>query len=149
MATPDKIEREITIDAPIERVWALVAEPGWWIGDGDPSDHRHWREGELEVVEDPRHGRFPIRIEAIEPPHYIAYHWAFAFPGEEPHAGNSTRVEFWLSEQDGGILLRVVESGFTSLAMLDEKRNSSFDGNVKGWMKMLDALKMRAEHILA
>ena len=30
----DRIEREIHVDAPIERVFALVSEPGWWIEDG-------------------------------------------------------------------------------------------------------------------
>lgn len=149
METPDRIEREIVIDAPMERVWALVAEPGWWIGEGDPSDHRRWREGDLEIVEDPRHGRFPIRVETVEPPCYIAYRWVFVSPGEAPHAGNSMLVEFWLSERAGGTLLRVVESGFASLAALDEKRREAIDGNIKGWMKMLDVLKSRAEHVLA
>jgi uncharacterized protein YndB with AHSA1/START domain len=30
----DTIERSITISAPLERVWDLVTEPGWWV----PSD---------------------------------------------------------------------------------------------------------------
>ncbi len=28
----DRIERQVTINAPLERVWRLVSEPGWWIG---------------------------------------------------------------------------------------------------------------------
>jgi hypothetical protein len=35
----DRIEREIVIDATVARVWQLVSEPGWWIGDGDRTDH--------------------------------------------------------------------------------------------------------------
>ncbi|MGI9002113.1 MAG: hypothetical protein ACR2GH_10630 [Pseudonocardia sp.] len=33
----DRIEREILINTPLDRVWDLVSEPGWWIGDGDRS----------------------------------------------------------------------------------------------------------------
>lgn len=32
----DSIERNITIAAPIERVWDLVTEPGWWVPDRCP-----------------------------------------------------------------------------------------------------------------
>ncbi|MFD9663074.1 hypothetical protein ACFWAY_15825 [Rhodococcus sp. NPDC059968] len=35
-SSQDRIEREIQIDAPIERVFRLVSEPGWFIGDGEP-----------------------------------------------------------------------------------------------------------------
>jgi hypothetical protein len=29
----DRIERETLIAAPLERVWSLVAEPGFWVAD--------------------------------------------------------------------------------------------------------------------
>lgn len=27
----DRIEQQITINAPLDRVWQLVSEPGWWV----------------------------------------------------------------------------------------------------------------------
>lgn len=27
----DTIERSIAISSPVERVWELVTEPGWWV----------------------------------------------------------------------------------------------------------------------
>ncbi|MGW1006637.1 hypothetical protein [Streptomyces sp. NPDC002520] len=29
----DRIERETLIAAPLERVWSLVAQPGFWVAD--------------------------------------------------------------------------------------------------------------------
>src|SRR6266571_2861451 len=124
MDSPDKIEREIQIDAPLGRVWGLVAEPGWWIGD------------------DPRYGQFPIRVESVEPPHHASFRWASAFPGEDPGAGKSTLIDFWLSERDGGTLLRVVESGFARLADPGAR-----GGNAEGWEQQLVILKRRAERV--
>jgi uncharacterized protein YndB with AHSA1/START domain len=144
MATPDRIEREIHIRAPVARVWELVSEPGWWISDadGDRSGQTRRREDGLEVVDDPRHGRFPIQVVALQPPHRAAFRWAFASPGEAPRPGNSTLVEFFLSERGGGTLLRVVESGFQSLA---GDRDRLYEGNVKGWALETEILRKRAE----
>ena len=33
----DTIERSIAIAAPIERVWELVTEPGWWVPSDSPA----------------------------------------------------------------------------------------------------------------
>jgi uncharacterized protein YndB with AHSA1/START domain len=142
MDTPDRIEREIKIDAQMERVWGLVAEPGWWIGDGDRSGQRRSSERGLQIVDDPRYGQFPIRVLSLEPPRHASFRWASAFPGEDPGDGNSTLIDFWLSERDGGTLLRVVESGFAGVADASER-----DGNAKGWEEQLDILKRRAERV--
>ncbi len=147
MATTDRIEREITVNAPVERVWPLVSEPGWWIGDGDISGQKRYREGELNVVEHPRYGKFPVRVEGVEPNRYVSYRWASSAAGAEPGEGNSTLVEFWLSELTGGAtLVRVVESGFAALAVSEAERTTSVEGNTDGWTQQLDNLKARAEH---
>jgi uncharacterized protein YndB with AHSA1/START domain len=142
---PDKIEQEIDIAAPMDRVWRLVSEPGWWIGDGDRSGQTVHREGEFEIVADPRFGSYPVRVETVQPSTYVSYRWASGFPGENPREGNSTLVEFWLTERDGGTLLRVVESGFASLEIPDAKRAQAVNGNVKGWHQQLGILRRDAE----
>lgn len=145
MDKPNKIEREVDIAAPVERVWQLVTEPGWWIGDGERSGQSRHREGDLEIVEDPKYGRFPVRVESIQPKRYVSYRWAAGSPGQAPADGNSTLVEFWLTEHGDGTLLRVAESGFDSLAVSAEEREQAYNGNVKGWIEQLDIVKADAE----
>ncbi|SDK59442.1 SRPBCC domain-containing protein [Nonomuraea jiangxiensis] len=147
MTVQDRIEREISIEAPLERVWDLITETGWWVGDGDRTGQQRRRDGDLEVVEDPKYGAFPMRVVSVDPRRYVSYRWASGFPGDDPVEGNSTLVEFWLSEQDSGTLVRVVESGFGSLAVTDEARESSVEGNTQGWASQLDLLKERAESV--
>jgi uncharacterized protein YndB with AHSA1/START domain len=137
----DRIEREIQIDAPIERVFALVSEPGWWIEDGPQRSVT--REGDLTVVELPAHGMsFPVLSLTQDPPRYACFR--SAYPGMEPVEGTSTLVEFTLTEQDGGTLLRVVESGYDALTVpCDTTRN------VEGWERELRAAKQRSERVRA
>jgi uncharacterized protein YndB with AHSA1/START domain len=147
MTIPDRIEREITIEAPVARVWALVTEPGWWIGDTDEDwpRQRH-SQGDLEIIDHPRYGRFPVSVETVDPQRHVAFRWASTFPGQDPVEGNSTIVEFWLSErEEGGTLVRVVESGFASLDAPEEVRDQSYEGNVKGWEQELGFLKRHAQ----
>jgi uncharacterized protein YndB with AHSA1/START domain len=146
MTVQDRIEREILIDAPVERVWSLVAEPGWWIGDGDRSAQRRRREGDLDIIEDPRYGVFPIRTEKVEPRDYVAFRW---LPVEGPSEESSTLVEFTLREQDGGTLVRVVESGFAALSVSDEERRKRVEGNTKGWEAQLGILRAAAVRVSA
>ena len=129
----DDIEREIAINAPLARVWALVSEAGWWIGDGDRSKQTRQRESDdIEVVTDPRYGSFRIRTEKSEPHSYVAYRWL-----DDGNERATTLVEFWLAEADGVTTLKVLESGFVSA----EHR----EGNVKGWRAQLDIAKAECE----
>jgi uncharacterized protein YndB with AHSA1/START domain len=141
----DRIERETLIEASLERVWSLVAEPGFWVGDQASVSGTVAREGEVTVVENAEYGDFPIRVEKAEPPTYLAYRWASAFPGEELREGNSTLVEFTLTSEGGKTRLRVVESGFAALAGTEELRSQAVKDNTGGWPQVFDALKTRAE----
>ncbi|MGC5395409.1 hypothetical protein ACPXCP_06605 [Streptomyces sp. DT20] len=42
------------------------------------------------TLKNSEYGDFPVRVEKVEPPTYLAYRWARAFPGVEPGEGNST-----------------------------------------------------------
>ena len=140
----DRIEREIHIDAPIERVFRLVSEPGWFIGDGDPGKTTTTREGDAFVVEFPPYGRFPILPVKSDAPHYVSFRG-----GDDPARplveGTSTLVEFFLSERHGGTLLRVVESGFAAMYPSAERRASALEGNIEGWEMQLAFAKRDAE----
>ena len=140
----DRIEREVAIDASIERVWQLVSEPGWWIGDGDPSNRVVTREGDVVVVDCPPYGRFPVVSVAIDPPYYASYRGGDD-PSQTPAEGTSTLVEFYLTQRDGGTLLRVVESGFSCLHPSAEARAAAVEDNTRGWVMQLGFAKRDAE----
>jgi uncharacterized protein YndB with AHSA1/START domain len=145
LVSEDRIERETLIAAPLERVWSLVAQPGFWVADKASLPGTVAREGESMVAKNAEYGDFPVRVEKVEPPTYLAYRWASAFPGEELREDNSTLVEFTLIPEGGKTRLRVVESGFAALAGSEDLRRRAVKENTGGWPQELDALKTRAE----
>jgi uncharacterized protein YndB with AHSA1/START domain len=141
----DRIERQVLIEAPLERVWSLVAEPGFWVADKATLPGTVAKEGETMLAKNPEYGDFPVRVEKLEPPTYLAYRWASAFPGQELRDDNSTLVEFTLAAEGDKTRLSVVESGFASLVASLEVRDQAVKDNSGGWPVELDALKQRAE----
>ena len=141
----DRIERETLIAAPLERVWSLVTQPGFWVAEEADLAGTEAREGESMVATNAQYGDFPVRVERVEPPTYVAYRWASAFPGQELRADNSTLVEFTLTPEGDNTRLRVVESGFAALAASEELRRRALEDNSGGWPQVLDALRARAE----
>jgi len=147
---PDQIERDIVIEAPVERVWTLITEAehlGRWFGDaGAEIDLRpggaivlRWSDA------DTTHGR----VVAVEPHTRFSYRWApFKAPGrDEPVEGNSTLVEFTLQPEGDGTRLRVVETGFAALAVSEEQRAENHASNTGGWQSELDELREYAEQM--
>lgn len=141
----DQIERETLIAAPIERVWALVAEPGFWASDEANRSGATAKEGESTVARHSQHGDFPVSVEKVDPPHYVAYRWLSAFPGESPREDNTTLVEFTLTEEGDKTRLRVVETGFAKLPTPEDNRQNIISDHTKGWSSCIDELKARAE----
>ncbi|MFC8824124.1 SRPBCC domain-containing protein [Streptomyces sp. NPDC057137] len=99
----------------------------------------------MNVARSAEYGDFPVRVEKVEPPTYLAYRWASAFPGQELRENNSTLVEFTLIPEGDATRLRVVESGFEVLAGSEELRSQAVKDNTGGWPQVLDAFKKRAE----
>ncbi|WP_439681191.1 SRPBCC domain-containing protein [Embleya sp. MST-111070] len=141
----DRIERETLIEASLERVWSLVAQPGFWVADKASLPGTVAREGEEMVAKNPEYGDFPVRVVKVDPPTYLAYRWASAFPGEALREDNSTLVEFMLTAEGGRTRLRVVESGFAALTGSEKLRGKAVEDNTGGWYQELTALKTRAE----
>ena len=130
----DRIERKIDIDASAERVWALISRPGWYINQGAVVNNPVLEtDGDFTVLRHPEHGDFRIRTLSLEPPRYAAFRWL----GEGPE---STLVEFWITERDGGgITLGVAESGFSSLGDDPAEWLRKREENVEGWEQELAA----------
>jgi uncharacterized protein YndB with AHSA1/START domain len=133
----DRIEREIVIAAVPERVWPLVAEPGFWATDDESVHGTLAVEGESMVVRHSEHGEFPMRVEKVDPPRYLAYRWVSAFPGEDLREDNSTLVEFTLTPEGDGTRLRVVESGFAALPTTEANRENVIKDHTAGWEQCL------------
>jgi uncharacterized protein YndB with AHSA1/START domain len=146
---PESIEREVVIAAPIQRVWEVITRPehvGSWFGDaGAEIDLRpggailiHWKD----------YGTGYGVVERVEPPHVFT--WRGALLGEtELRADNCTVVEFTLTEEGGQTRLRVVESGFDTLALPPEKALEQAEGNVEGWRIKTAELRAYAEGVAA
>ena len=146
----DRIERETFINAPIERVWALITEAqhlGRWFGDAGAEIDL--RPGGAMVVRWAEHGASRGRVVAVEPHTRFSYRWApFKDPGgEEPDEGNSTLVEFTLQPEGDATRLCVVESGFGSLAASEEQRATNVKGNTEGWERETGELREYARKV--
>jgi uncharacterized protein YndB with AHSA1/START domain len=133
------------IEASLERVWSLVATPGFWVADEATVAGTVAEEGATLVAKNPNLSEVWVRVEKVEPPTYVAYRWASAFPGEELRENNNTLVEFTLSTEDGKTRLRVVESGFATLNTSEELRGKTIRFNSDGWSQVFDAVTKRAE----
>ena len=148
--TADKIERDILINAPLARVWALITQAehlGTWFGDaGAEIDLREG--GELELRWE-KHGTTRGRIEHVDEPTAFAFRWApYKDPGgAEPVAGNSTLVEFTLVPEGDGTRVRVVETGFASLDTSSAQQAHNYEANSKGWSLELDELAAYATRV--
>jgi len=142
----DRIEREIIIDAPRDRVWAALTEPGHlcrWFGDSAEVDLTPGGKAAFGWSE--YQATHHAVIELVEPPGFLSYRWARP-AGAAVNPGNSTVVAFTLTEaESGGTRLTVAETGFTSLDGGQDERGTAVQENTEGWRKELSELKAYAE----
>jgi uncharacterized protein YndB with AHSA1/START domain len=119
------IEREVELRASPDRVWRALTDPrelAAWFGCTAEFDLRPSGSGHLEW---PEHGRFAMRVEAVEAERRFAFRWA-RDRDVSLDDGISTLVEFTLEPRpDGGTVLRVRETGFV--------RPEDRSDNVEGW----------------
>ena len=145
---PERIEREILIQAPLEVVWAVVTEPehvGGWFSDSATIDLRPG--GETILVWDD-HGTSHGRVVSVEPPTYFAFRWMRG-PDRGYREGNSTLVEFSLTAEGEGTRLRVVESGFRDIDGSDSDKARSAEENRRGWKHELGELRDYVTELVA
>jgi uncharacterized protein YndB with AHSA1/START domain len=140
----DRIEHDIMINAPLDRVWALVSEPGWWVPTAvvAPVDHTP---GHQVVRESEKWGRFPVEVIRIDPKTYAAFRWASHAPGADLTARNTTLVEFRVEPVGDAVRVRVAESGFAVIDAPEAIREQARKDNTGGWQEEMAGLKERAE----
>lgn len=142
---PDRVEREILIDAPPDIVWSVLTEPehvGRWFSDSAAIDLRPG--GELILTWD-EHGAVYWRVERVDPPHFVSFRWLRPMQGDaggvEPLEDNSTLVEFSLGSEGEATRLRVVESGFRELAGSEQENAKDAEEHSRGWELELGELR--------
>lgn len=136
MGFPDRIERTVRVERPVEQVWAAITTAeglGTWFGSSAEVDLRvggsatlHWDGGH----------KAQLRIERIEPPTVFGYTWGiYGLPDGD---ARRTYVEFTLAPDATGTTVTVVETGFAQLA--PDEHDNAFNANVNGWKSELDEL---------
>jgi uncharacterized protein YndB with AHSA1/START domain len=144
----DRIEKKITLRAPVSRVWRAVSDArefGAWFGvefdgpfvAGKPAKGRitpTQADPEVAKLQEPHAGKaFDFTVDRIEPERLISFRWhPFAVePGVDYSKEPTTLVVFELTEVAGGTLLTITESGFDRIPL--ERRAKAFAANEGGW----------------
>lgn len=142
-----RIEKEVLLRAPIERVWDAISDSeqfGRWFG---ARFEGRFREGarvhalmaktemdpEVAAHQEPYVGHsFEVLVDRMDPPRHFAYRW---HPGADTdHDAPDeamTLVTFDLEEVEGGTRLTIRESGFGNLEA--ERRAKALEENQSGW----------------
>jgi uncharacterized protein YndB with AHSA1/START domain len=142
---PDRIEREIRIAASVERVWSAVTEAkhlGTWFGDAGATIDL--RPGGAITLRWEKNATVHGRVERVEPHTVFSFRWLRG-DHDEPEPGNHTLVEFTLTPDDSGTLLRVVESGIRALEMAEAGQREYVNSHEKGWTFELGELRDHVE----
>ena len=152
----DRIEKEVVLRAPLERVWRASSDAdefGRWFGvrfDGPfvagtsvtgvitPTTV----DEDVARAQEPHAGKSDIwQIVAVEPQRRLAFRWHpyGVEDGVDYSAEPTTLVEFTLSETGDGVLLRIVESGFDAIPA--ERRVAAFEANSEGWAAQTELVR--------
>jgi uncharacterized protein YndB with AHSA1/START domain len=144
----DRIEKQIFLRAPQERVWRAISnakEFGSWFGvafEGPFAEGSRLTgkitpttvDPEVAKMQEPYAGKaFDWTVERIEPMRRISFRWhPYAVEeGVDYSKEPTTLIEFELSEAAGGVLLKITESGFDQIPL--SRRAKAFKANEGGW----------------
>jgi uncharacterized protein YndB with AHSA1/START domain len=134
----DRIEKDITLKAPIHRVFAALTDTkefGAWFGVRLDSGEFAAGSTLRGFITSPgyEHLRFSAVVEAVDAPRFMSYRWhPYAIDPEQDYSQEpTTLVSFELSEVPGGTHLRVIESGFENIPVA--RRAEAFRMNANGW----------------
>ena len=138
-ATPstDRIEKNVTLDAPRSRVWRALTEVeqfNAWFGVALESPFAPGAEVSGKITfRGYEHVKMTLWIETIEPERFFSFRWhPYAIePGVDFSAEPTTRVSFTLEDEGAATRLRIVESGFDAIP--ESRRAKAFTMNSKGW----------------
>jgi uncharacterized protein YndB with AHSA1/START domain len=133
----DRIEKQVTYDAPRSRVWRALTEVSQfndWFGVSLTTPFKPGAAitGNMRI-KGYEHMTMTIWIEQMEPERFFSFRWhPYAVePGVDYSAEPTTLVAFTLEDAAGGTKLTIVESGFDAIP--ESRRAKAFSMNEKGW----------------
>ena len=133
----DRIEKQITLDAPRSRVWRALTEVkqfNAWFGVSLATPFAPGAEvsGRL-AIRGYEHVTLTIWIETMEPDRFFSFRWhPYAIEsGVDYSAEPTTLVSFTLEDAGAGTRLTIVESGFDAIP--ESRRAKAFSMNRNGW----------------
>ena len=170
MTSTDRIEKQVTLRAPVGRVWRAIADAqefGRWFGftlQGSFAQGKTIRgtfDGTIDEASIVAHqkslGLRPSKVklpgketvfctvERIEPERYFSFRWIPYGIDEEADLEHepTTLVEFRLEPVADGTLLTIVESGFDRVPA--HRRERAFRMNEGGWAAQGENLRKYVE----
>ena len=160
-STTDRIEKQVILRAPQERVWRAISDAGEfgsWFGmefEGAFAPGREIRGRIVPTKADPDvakmqegHAGLPVtlRIERIVPMHTFSYRWhPFAIdPAVDYSAEPMTLIEFVLEDRGAETMLTITESGFDQIPL--SRRARAFEANEGGWTGVLRLIAKHLSH---
>lgn len=150
MHEPATVSRQLVVEAPIERLFEMIATPGWYISDhaGDKTPQTIHPLADGHVLRDDRFGNFFIRVLEVVPPtrHVSTCTYSPLNADAVAASGPATTIVIDLEQRDDGVLVTVTETGFESMAATEDELRAMLDGNADGWEKGLRWLQDQAAH---
>jgi len=160
--TPDRIEKRVTLNAPIARVWRAISDSkefGSWFGMELDEPFVAGRtvtgrikptsvDAEVATSQEPYRGvAVQLDIERVEAMRLFSFRWrpGAVDPAIDYSREPTTLVTFALEQSGGATLLTLTESGFHGLPL--ERRAKTFAGNDGGWTAQMTLIaKYLATH---
>ena len=166
MNTFDRIEKRVTLQAPIARVWRAITDAkefGRWFGinlDGEfvvgkpikgsfnaALDEAAIHEYQRKLGLPPTKVKLPDKVltfctvERIEPQGYFSFRWIpYGIDADiDPATEPTTLVEFRLVQATAGTDLTIVESGFERVPA--HRRERAFRMNEGGWTAQAENIR--------
>lgn len=126
----DRIERELVLRHPVERVWQALTTAtglGGWFGSAAEIDLRPGGRAWFRWEELGEEGEATITV--VDPPRRFGFRWDIqGLPADDPRR---TEVVFTLTPAAEGTRLQLVETGFAQVA--EELAQAAYKSNSEGW----------------
>ena len=133
----DRIEKQITLEAPRSRVWRALTDVkqfNAWFGVSLATPFAPGAEVSGRInIRGYEHVTMTIWIETMEPERFFSFRWhPYAIePGVDNSAEPTTLVTFTLDDEPSATRLTIVESGFDAIP--ESRRAKAFSMNSSGW----------------
>lgn len=140
----DRIEKQITLDAPRSRVWRALTDAkqfSTWFGVSLETPFVPGAEVSGEIKIRGNVHMLTIWIETMEPDRFFSFRWhPYAIDPEVDYSAEpTTLVSFTLEDAGSGTRLTIVESGFDAIP--ESRRAQAFSMNTAGWNGQAEKLR--------